>query len=250
MLTASIGTGTIAAGTYAIEVLNLASPEQIASDSFSSSSTALGVSGDMVINGTTISVAATDTLTGIASEINSANAGVSASVLAISGSEYKLNLQSINSGSSTISLKDGDASSVLQSLNLVSGSSLLNQSGSNADSDSYSSESTAVGTLLGLKSPQSGSIQIEGSDSNWYSVPVNLGTDSLQTIANNITNAAIPGVSASVVPTTSNGTTTYQLQIANVASGQPAGFEQHPGHPRRRRRDGEERDPGRNRTRT
>jgi len=38
----------------------------------------------------------------------------------------------------------------------------------------------------------------------------------LQTIATSITNAAIPGVSASVVPTTTNGTTTYQLQITNV----------------------------------
>ena len=218
VLTASIGNGTIAAGTYAIEVSDLASPEQVASDPFSSSSSALGVSGDMVINGTTISVASTDTLTSIANNINSANAGVSASVLALSGGEYRLTLQSTSSGASSISLKDGDASNVLQSLNLISGNSLLNQSGSNALSDSYSSESTAVGTLLGLSSPQTGSIQIEGSDGSWHSVSVNLGTDSLQTIANNITKAAIPGVSASVVPTTSNGTTTYQLEITGVST--------------------------------
>ena len=34
VLSASIGTGTIAAGTYAIKVANLATPEQIASDQF------------------------------------------------------------------------------------------------------------------------------------------------------------------------------------------------------------------------
>jgi flagellar hook-associated protein 2 len=218
VLSASLGTGTIAAGTYAIEVSNLATPEQIASDSFTSSGTALGISGQMVINGTTISVASTDTLSSIANEINSANAGVSASVLSISSDEYKLELQSTSSGSSSISLKDGDASSVLQSLNLISGDSLLNPSGSNALSDSYSSESTAVGTLLNLKSPQTGTIQIEGSDDNLYNISVDLATDSLQTIAQNITNAAIPGVSASVVPTTTNGTTTYQLEITNVGA--------------------------------
>ena len=218
VLNASIGQGTIAAGTYAIKVSNLATPEQIASDPFTSSGTALGFSGDMVINGKTVSVASTDTLTAIANKINDASAGVSASVLAISGSEYRLNLQSTSTGSSSISLKDGDASSVLQSLNLISGNSLLNQSGSNALSDSYSDETTPVGTLLNLTSPQTGSIQIQGSDSNWYNVSVNLGTDSLQTIATSITNAAIPGVSASVVPTTTNGTTTYQLQITNVGA--------------------------------
>lgn len=218
VLSASIGKGTIAAGTYSIEVSNLATPEQIASDSFTSSSTALGISGDMVIDGTTVSVASTDTLTGIASAINSANAGVSASVLSISGNEYKLELQSTSTGSSSISLKDGDASSVLQSLNLISGDSLLNQSGSNALSDSYSSESTAVGTLLGLTSPQTGTIQITGTDSTTQNVSIDLATDSLQTIAGNINAAGITGVTASVVPTTTNGTTTYQLQLTNVTA--------------------------------
>jgi flagellar hook-associated protein 2 len=214
VLSASIGTGTIAAGTYAIEVSNLAAPEQIASGSFTSSSTALGISGEMVINGTTVTVASTDSLIGVANAINSANAGVSASVLAISGSDYRLTLQSTGAGSSSISLQDGEGSSVLESLNL--GTQLPNQSGSDALSDSYSSESTPVGTLLNLTSPPSGSIEIEGSDNNWHSVAVNLGTDSLQTIATSITNAAIPGVSASVVPTTTGGTTTYQLEITNV----------------------------------
>ena len=225
VLSASIGTGTIAAGTYAIKVANLATPEQIASDNFSSSSTALGYSGDMLINGKDISVASTDTLGSIAAKINDANAGVSANVLTVSGNQYRLVLQSTSTGTSSMALRDGDASDVLESLNLLNDSTpaFLNASGANALSDSFSSESTPVGIspLLNLTSPQSGSIQIEGSDSNWYSVSVNLKTDSLQTIANNITNAAIPGVTASVVPTTTNGTTTYQLQITNTAGSSP-----------------------------
>ena len=225
VLSASIGTGTIAAGTYAIKVANLATPEQIASDNFSSSSTALGYSGDMLINGKDISVASTDTLGSIASKINDANAGVSANVLTVSGNQYRLVLQSTSTGTSSMALRDGDASDVLESLNLLNDSTpaFLNASGANALSDSYSSETTPVGKspLLNLTSPQSGSIQIEGSDSNWYSVSVNLKTDSLQTIANNITSAAIPGVTASVVPTTTSGATTYQLQITNTAGSSP-----------------------------
>ncbi len=227
VLSASIGTGTIAAGTYAIKVSNLATPEQVASDNFTSSSTALGYSGDMVINGKDISVASTDTLGSIAAKINDANAGVSANVLTVSGNQYRLVLQSTSTGTSSMALRDGDASNVLESLNLLKNSTpaFLNPSGANALSDSYSSQSTAVGTQLSLTSPQSGSIQIQGSDSNWYSVSVNLKTDSLQTIASSITNAAIPGVTATVVPTTTNGTTTYQLQITNTAGSSPPGMQ-------------------------
>ena len=121
VFSASIGTGTIAAGTYAIKVSNLATPEQIASDNFTSSSTALGYSGDMVINGKDISVASTDTLGSIASKINDANAGVSANVLAVSGNQYRLVLQSTSTGTSSMALRDGDASNVLESLNLLNG---------------------------------------------------------------------------------------------------------------------------------
>ncbi len=216
VLSASIGTGTISAGTYAIKVSNLATPEKIASDSFGSSSTELGLSGDIVINGKTVSVSSTDTLGSIASKINNASAGVSASVLAVSSSEYRLTLQSTSTGSSTMSLRNGDASNVLESLNLVSGSQLFNPSGADALSDSFSAQDTAVGTQLSLTSPQSGTIRIQGSDTNWYEVNVDLEADSLQAIAGRITDTLIPGVSASVVPTTVNGTTTYQLQITNV----------------------------------
>ena len=223
VLSASIGTGTIAAGTYAIQVSNLATAEQIASGQYGSSGTALGLSGDMVINGKDVSVASTDTLSSIAAKINDANAGVSANVLAVSGGQYRLVLQSTSTGSSTMALRDGDASNVLQSLSLISGSALLNPSGASALSDSFSSESTPIGKLLNLTSPQQGTIQIEGSDGNWYGVSVNLtdSGDSLQSIAASITAANIPGVGATVVPTTTNGATTYQLQITNTAGSSP-----------------------------
>ncbi len=218
VFSASLGTGTISAGTYAVKVTQLATAEQVAADSVSSSSTALGISGQMIINGTAITVSSTESLSGIASAINTASAGVSASVLSTSDGKYRLILQSTSTGTSSISLKDGDASGVLESLNLTSGSSLLNASGSNALSDSYSSETEAVGTLLGLTSAQTGDVSITGTDGVSQNVSIDLATDSLQTIASNINSAGITGVTASVVSSTTNGTTTYQLQLTNVTA--------------------------------
>ncbi len=236
VLSASIGQGSISPGTYSVEVSGLASAQSISSDPFTSSSTALGLSGDIVINNQTISLASTDTLSGVVTKINGANAGVTASVLKISGTSYRLNLQSNTQGAAGMSLKDGGASNVLESLNLTSGAQLINPSGSNALSDSYSGaqlihpsgssalgsslsdSATAVGTLLGLGSPPSGSVQIQGTDGTWKNVSVDLATDSLTTIANNINAAGATGVTASVVPTSVNGTTTYQLQLTNVAA--------------------------------
>ena len=119
VLSASTGTGTIAAGTYSIEVTQVASSEQIASDPQTSTDTALGLSGDMVINGATVSVATTDTLSDIVANINSADAGVNASLLNLSTGSC-LTLQSTGAGSSSITLADGTGSTVLESLGLVS----------------------------------------------------------------------------------------------------------------------------------
>ena len=156
VLSASTGTGTIAAGTYSIEVSKLAIDEQIASDPQTSTSTALGLSGDMVINGKTVSVASTDTLSGIVTKINSADAGVNASLLNISTGSC-LTLQSTGAGSSTITLADGTGSTVLESLGLVSGGSPKNvlQTGQDAayTLDGYSmtsSSNTVTGVIPGV----------------------------------------------------------------------------------------------------
>ena len=118
VLCATTGTGTIAAGTYSIEVSKLATAEQIASDPQTSSDTALGFSGNMVINGTTVSVASTDTLSDIVTNINTADAGVNASLLNLSTGSC-LTIESTGTGSSSITLADGTGSTVLESLGLV-----------------------------------------------------------------------------------------------------------------------------------
>ncbi len=110
VLSATTGTGTIAAGTYSIKVTQLAVAEKIASNPQTSSTTALGFSGNMVINGKTVSVASTDTLSNIVTKINAAGAGVDASLLNTSSTQSCLTLQSTGAGSSTITLADGTGS--------------------------------------------------------------------------------------------------------------------------------------------
>ena len=217
ILSVSIGKGDIKPGSYSIKVSSLAAAEKISSAAFESSTTALGISGDIVINGKTITVAATDTLKGIVSKINSADAGVAASVLNVSGTDHRLQLQSTSQGSAGITLANGGTSNILGSLRL-SGQSLANASGSDALSSSFSDTTSVLGTLLGLSSPQSGSVQIRGTDDVTQTVAIDLATDTLQSVADKINAAGITGVAASVESTTTNGTTTYRLRLTNVES--------------------------------
>ncbi len=157
VLSATTGTGTIAAGTYSIEVSTLATAEKIASDPQTSSTTALGYSGNMLINGKTVTVASTDTLSNIVTKINSAGAGVNASLLNTSGTQSCLTIESSGAGSSGITLADGTGSTVLESLGLVAGGAPKNllQAGHDAafSVDGYSmtsSSNTVTGVIPGV----------------------------------------------------------------------------------------------------
>lgn len=95
----------------------------IGSATFGSETSALGLSGDLVVNGTSVSVASTDSLTQIADDISASNAGVSANVVPVSGG-YKLVLVA-QGGAQNISVVDGSlstpstgTSSITQSLGL------------------------------------------------------------------------------------------------------------------------------------
>ena len=90
---------------------------------------------------------------------------------------------------------------------------LVHVSGSGGLSDAFSSSTAAIGTLLSPPSPETGTITIKGK-----SYAVNLGTDSLTSIAAAINADPPAGVTASVVSSTQNGITTYQLKLTNVTA--------------------------------
>jgi flagellar hook-associated protein 2 len=187
VLSAATGTGTIAAGTYSIEVSKLAAAEKIASDPQTSSDTTLGVSGDMVINGTTVSVASTDTLSDIVTNINAADAGVNASLLNISGTQSCLTIQSTGAGSSGITLADGAGSTVLESLGLLSNGSPKNllQGGQDAafSVDGYSmtsSSNTVTGVIPGV------TLTLTGTNSTAIELNITQDTSGLSTDASTL----------------------------------------------------------------
>ena len=78
LLTATAGTGA-QPGTYAMQVLSLASAQSLSGSSFSGSSSALNISGQFDLNGVAISVASTDSLSSIAAKINATDSGTTPS---------------------------------------------------------------------------------------------------------------------------------------------------------------------------
>ena len=105
---------------------------------------------------------------------------------------------------------------ILEALGLASSTqSIKNTTSDGAKSDALSSSSSAVGSLLGLTSAQNGTVTIGGE-----SVVIDLSTESLSTIATNI-NTALTGASkgtATVASTTTDGVTTYQIDINGTTS--------------------------------
>jgi len=90
---------------------------------------------------------------------------------------------------------------------------LVHPSGADARSDTFSSSTAVVGTLVSPRSTESETITIKGKN-----YTVNLGTDSLTSIAAAINADPPAGTVASVVSSTVNGATVYQLQLTNVTA--------------------------------
>jgi flagellar hook-associated protein 2 len=214
----SVSLGTVSGpGKYSVEVTTLAQAEKVSSDIFASNSSALSLSGDIIINGKVVTLSATDTLSGVASRINNASAGVTASVIAISDTEYRLFMESNSKGVDGMSIKNGSSTNLLESLNLhTSVNQLAHASGADALSDTFTSKTTAVGTLLGLTNAETGTVGIRGTDDVVKNVTINFATDSLQTIVSNINLQTPTGVTASVEEVTESGTTSYRIKLTNT----------------------------------
>lgn len=199
-------TSSASIGTSSINVTALASAHKVSSDPFSSATTALGFSGDIIINGKRVTIGASDSLSAIKSSINSANAGVTATILDVSSTDHRLVITSQATGTANrVDLIDSNTSNLLQSLGLLN-ASVTTQN----NSDRFTSDTTAVGTLLGLSGTLSGTVQING-----VNVSINLSTNSLQNIATAINNAGA-GTTASVTSESVNGTTMYKIALTGT----------------------------------
>jgi flagellar hook-associated protein 2 len=206
-------------GDYTVTINQLAKAHRIASTAVISSQTeALGASGRIVVNGKTISVAATDSLQQIATSINSARAGVNAAIVNIGAGNYTLTLTSTATGAnSTLQVADVEGGSVLRtSLGIIgTGTVIANPVTNGARSALFSDSATSIGTLLGQASAPSGTIQINGTN-----VSIDFAVDSLAGVASKINAAGITGVTASVVSTTDpvSGASRQRLEIVGTST--------------------------------
>ena len=210
LVSASV-TGSAAPGSVTVEVLSLAQAQSRSSQSFSSNTEALGLSGEIVINGKAITISASDDLVDIQGAINGADAGVQAQLLNVSETDNRLLISSDTAGSAGFSLRDASSSDVLQGLGFTStATSIANPvTGGGAKSDQLTSATTTVGTLLGLASPPSGTVTIGNQN-----VAIDLQAMSLTDIKAAIDAAAPAGVTTSIVTEEDeNGSNVFRLQV-------------------------------------
>lgn len=184
-----------APGSYSVEVLATAQTEKIAGAVAATATTALGVTGAFALNGRTVSVVADDTLSSLRDKINAANAGsgadgVSATVQA-AGSGVRLVLTAASTGVAGIQTTD-DGVGTLQALGFHDATTVANVGTDGAArTHQVSSSTSAIAALLGVPLPSPSTLRIGGQI-----VSVDLGTDSLGSIATKI--AAATGNAESV----------------------------------------------------
>ena len=202
-------------GEHTIVISQLAQARRISSKSFSSKTDALQLSGDFLIDGHAISVSETDSLIDIMDKINNSNADVSASILQLSDTAYRLIISAKNTGEDSFHILDASTTNILQNLGIITGSvSIKNSVTGGAQSDAFSDISTTVGSVLGLNSPQSGTVTIGDK-----TVSINLASDSLADIRDKINTAAPTGVVAKMVTDTDDdGNTVYRLRIEGTTT--------------------------------
>jgi flagellar hook-associated protein 2 len=220
-------------GTHTIKYTassQLAQARQLSSQSYSSITTSLNISGEFAINHRAISVTTTDSLNDIATKINNANSGinatgVTASILTITSTDNRLVLTSDNTGEDKFSILDASSSTtgdtnILQALGFttrdIDGNSttIKNTTSDGAESDGFSSSTAAVGSLLGLTNAQNSTTGAGNLQVALTNITVDLDTDSLTDIASAIN--AVAGVTASVKSRITDGVETFYIDISGT----------------------------------
>ena len=210
-------TSSAVAGTYQLAVSKLATTHKASSSAQADVSSSLGYTGTFVVNGRAVTVETSDTLTTIAGKINSAGAGVTASVLNGGAGNAYLTLTSGTSGASNEVHLSSLSGTALTSLGFVTGAASFRDA---VDADTvrsfgFSSSSTVLSSLVGTGAI--GSFQIGTA-----TIAVDFATDSLQSIADKINGDVNSNATATVATVTKNGKTTYKLEITGSGGAPPS----------------------------
>jgi len=229
-----------AVGTHSLSVTQLAQAQKVVTAPVASGSTALGRAGLFTLNGKSVAVSATDSLTDVAVKINAAQAGVSATVLNVGPGDFRLTLTSNLTGTANTIAASDVSGGVLGGLGLLGTGTAgvrqpvnLTQNGAaytGAASLTLSSATQPVGTLLGVAAGKApgGTFHLSNGGTgagNEADISVDLNTASLADVANAVNQAGITGVSAEVVTlpdVNGNLGRIHQLQIVNKGGAAPA----------------------------
>lgn len=205
--TITAGTGALP-GIYDLAVSRLAQTHKLASAAQTDATTALNLSGTFLVNGKAVTVQTNDSLTAIATKINEAGAGVTASIINGGSGNTFLTITANSSGADNkVALSDVASGTVMSSLGFLSGAASIRKAITNgAESIALADSVSTIGSLLNVTVPPS-TIQINGTN-----VSVDFANDSLADLASRIT-ANVPNVTATVVSAEQNGETVYKLQI-------------------------------------
>lgn len=213
---------TASVGSYTVKVNTLATAQKLSSGSFTTASAALGAvyAGDLLINGTVVSIASTDTLTSVLNKINEANSGasptgVAAGIVGYGAGDYRLILTSDNTGAAGIGLLNGGASDILNTFGFTdTGRTAKNHLTGGDRTDRFSSTTISIQSLLGLTTGQTsgaGEIVINGHAVG----AIDLNTDTLSSLQTKFTAA---GLTASITTETENNQTYYRLMVSGGAN--------------------------------
>lgn len=208
-LAASAGL-TAQQGSYEISVQQLAAAHKVASGQVADADEALGLSGDIRINGKVISVQESHTLGNLRDAINAAEAGVNATILQVGEGDYRLMLTARDTGAANaIDLVDANSTGILSGLGLLDGNASIKHAvPGGARSDGVASSALDIAQALGLVIPPAGTVFINGK-----AVSVNLAGDSLEVLRDRINATPDIGVTATIVSEETTGGVMYRLQI-------------------------------------
>lgn len=211
-----------APGRYAVSVENLARSEKLTGLAVADPAEALGLSGRFSLNGTSITIETTDTLSRVRDKINAANTGgaptrAAATIVTANGAS-RLVLTSETTGARGLELADdrsgAGGTSTLEALGFIDSTRAINTGADGkARSIRVSSTTLAAAAALGISvSPSPATIMVNGR-----TLTVDLENDSLAQVVARI-NALSPNA-ASIESETEGGTTWSRLAIAGSVAG-------------------------------
>ncbi|MEP6764141.1 MAG: flagellar filament capping protein FliD [Gemmatimonadaceae bacterium] len=206
-IVAATASSSASAGNYQVEVLQLAQAAKISGSAVSSSSAALGFTGDFSVNGTTINVGSADSLADIRTKINNANTGatpngVTATILSNGNGGGRLVLTRDTPGASGIALSDGSGG-LTRELGFL-----------DSRSKTVSTTTVSIAAGLGLAVvPSPATMRVNG-----HVISVDLSVDSIASIVAKI-NAA--GGQASSQASSNGDTSGFQIAADGNVTADP-----------------------------